>query len=68
MLLERDPRSSQTSSHTAAVYVNQALKMLHHFRRKNKMLGHIGVKKRYFERDETPFPLRIQLNLQFQGH
>lgn len=34
MLFERDPCSSQTRSRTAAVYVNQALKMLHHFRRK----------------------------------
>lgn len=59
MLLEKDPRSSRTSSHTAAVYVNQALEMLHHFRRKEEKQNawpHWG-EKRYFERDETPFPL-----------
>lgn len=32
MLLERAPYPSQSSSCTAAVYVNQAQEMFHHFR------------------------------------
>lgn len=77
MLLESAPYPSQSSSCTAAVYVNQAQEMFHHFRGGRQKIK----REKERERKKKLWPQRnvsktemlfffqwIQLNLQFQGH